>query len=121
MVVVDDLMQAHELETERVDALYDAVERGLIHEVAVKKRHPVLGSELELRECGSQHRSRLATDLELESLTHDDHLSGLARLTTSVVSSGCGTRWRPPSLSSVIVWVLRSVAQPLPARYDPSG
>ena len=64
-------MHIYELETERVDALDDAVESGLIHELALEARHPLLGPQLELREGRPQDRARLTAERELVGLAHD--------------------------------------------------
>jgi hypothetical protein len=53
VVLDDDETQVYELEPERVDAFDGAEERGLVHELSVQNSHAVLGSQYELRECGT--------------------------------------------------------------------
>ena len=53
-------MHVDEIETERIDASNDTVEPGLVDELSGQSRHALLGLQLELRKCGSSHRSRLS-------------------------------------------------------------
>ena len=69
--VVHDETHVDEVETERVDAFDDAVERGLVHELPLKHRHPFFAPQFELRKGGPRHRSRLTAECELIGLGHD--------------------------------------------------
>jgi len=110
-------MQADQLKPERVDALDDAAEGGLVHELAAQNSQALLGSQFELRKRGPQRRARLASELQLEDLAHHDQPQ--TRRSTPLSRDPCiwnclvatGARF---GSHSVMGTTLRSVARLLP-------